>query len=295
MKIQGLKKSIDGKLIIEDINVELFSHQITGLIGRNGVGKTTLFRTIAGHYLLDDGQILIDEQDINKHPHLRSDIFYIDEQYSFLAGNTLKSIGEFYALNYPKFEKDNFKELLKQTDLNENLRYRSMSKGMQGLFKMILAICSNARYLFLDEPFDGLDVIIRKNVVRLLLNHLADSKQSVVISSHNLNDLEAIVDRALMLKDNTIAQDIQLEDFKSKARKVQLVLRDREIPQWLKDESKALRIEGRVITVVFNDYSQEIIDKIEAMQPVLNEELPLTLEDFFEANLTSEKDYQLIV
>ncbi|MDR2832715.1 MAG: ABC transporter ATP-binding protein [Streptococcaceae bacterium] len=295
MKIQGLKKSIDGKIILENINVTLQQGQITGLIGRNGVGKTTLFRTITGHYLSDEGQILVEGVDVIKKQENRKHIFYIDEQYSFFANNTLTSIAEYYSFNYPDFDLTRFHELLTQSNLSATLRFRAMSKGMQGLFKMILAICSNAKYLLLDEPFDGLDVIIRKNVVRLLLSHLSDSNQSVVISSHNLRDLEAIVDRALMLKGTTIAQDILLEDFKSKARKIQLVLRDKEIPSWLKKESKAIRIEGRVITVVFNDYSSEIIDKLNALQPVLHEELPLTLEDFFEANLTNEQDYQLIL
>ena len=295
MNIRRAKKLIDGKVVLDDINLSIKENQIIGLVGRNGAGKTSLFRVIAGHYLLDEGAVLINGVDVAKNPDLKKDIFYIDEQYSFFAGSSLATLGEFYAINYPNFDRQGFIKLLEENDLDKNDAYRSMSKGMQGLFKMILAIASNAKYLFLDEPFDGLDVIVRKNVTRLFLRHLADSNQSVMISSHNLQDLEAIIDRSVLLKDKTIRQDILLEDFKEKARKIQLVLGEKEIPTWIKNHSRALRIEGRVLTLVFDDYNQEIVDKLKDLSPVLMEELPLSLEDFFEANLSKEKDYQLVV
>lgn len=294
MKIQGLSKKIDEKMIFEDIHIVLSTNQITGLIGRNGVGKTSLFRTIAGHYLPDSGDITICGGSLNNEPNLRQHIFYIDEQYSFFASQNLKAISAYYAVNYPDFDTEKFKSMLNDYKLANTLRYRSMSKGMQGLFKMILAVASNAKYLFLDEPFDGLDVIVRKNVIRLLLNHLSEKNVSVMISSHNLNELETIIDRALLMKETKITQDIRLEDFKTKARKLQLVFKEQETSSWLVENATSIRKEGRVLTVVFEQYTQEIEQKISEMQPILNEELPLTLEDFFEANLANDDDYQFL-
>lgn len=104
--------------------------------------------------------------------------------------------------------------------------YRRMSKGMQGLYKMILAIASNADYLLLDEPFDGLDIIVRKKVIGLLLENLSESNRTAIIASHNLNELENIIDRALLIKGRTIAKDYRLETMRENARKIQFVFRE---------------------------------------------------------------------
>lgn len=293
MQINQLCKAIDNRTILEDITLDLHKNEIIGLIGRNGSGKTTLFRTIAGHYLPEKGTINIDGKDLSAQPLLRKQIFYIDEQDNFLSAYTLKKIGGFYEAIYPNFDMQQFTMLVSKQQLPINGRYRSMSKGMQGLFQMILAICSNAPYLILDEPFDGLDVIVKKNVIRLLLESLAGFDRSVLISSHNLTELESLIDRALLLKDNRIVQDYRLETTRETARKIQMVFKTKKIPDFIKSNSKLLRIQGRVVIAVFEEYTSELEEKIQAVEPVLFEELPLSLEDLFEANLSRESDYQL--
>ena len=105
------------------------------------------------------------------------------------------------------------------------IRIAECLKGMQGLYKMILAIASNADYLLLDEPFDGLDIIVRKKVIGLLLENLSESNRTAIIASHNLNELENIIDRALLIKGRTIAKDYRLETMRENARKIQFVFR----------------------------------------------------------------------
>ncbi|MDR0920898.1 MAG: ABC transporter ATP-binding protein [Lactobacillales bacterium] len=295
MEIVNLKKIIEGKPIIENINLTLDKGQIIGLIGRNSVGKTTFFRTVVGHYIKDEGEILINGETLDENVSLKQKIFYIDEQYNFFSTYTLEKIGEFYNFAYPTFEMSRFLKLLEENNLQPKLKYRAMSKGMQGLFKMVLSIAVNVEYLFLDEPFDGLDVIVKKRVIRLLLSELAESDKMVMISSHNLLQLENLIDRVIILKDTTIAQDYLLDDFKSHVRKLQLVLKGKKIPEFLKKNSKALSVQGRVITVVIEQYTDELETQIKALDPVVFEELPLTLEDMFEVNLTKEADFQLYI
>ncbi len=187
MKIENLEKTIDHRVILKDINLTFYQGEITGLIGQNGSGKTTFFRTLSGHYELDTGKIMIDQEDIQKNKLLKQKIFYIDEQYNFLSGYTLNKLLVFYQNAYASFNKEKYLTLTKKNNLNPNLKYRSMSKGMQGLYKMILAICSNAEYLLLDEPLDGLDFIVKKNVLGLLLDAVSENSRSIIISSHNLN------------------------------------------------------------------------------------------------------------
>ncbi|WP_086279518.1 MULTISPECIES: ATP-binding cassette domain-containing protein [Enterococcus] len=289
MKIENLEKTIDHQVILKNLNLTFVQGEITGLIGQNGSGKTTFFRTLSGHYELDTGKIMIDQEDIQKNKLLKQKIFYIDEQYNFLSGYTLNKLLLFYQNAYASFNKEKYLTLTKKNNLNPNLKYRSMSKGMQGLYKMILAICSNADYLLLDEPLDGLDVIVKKNVLGLLLDAVSENNRSIIISSHNLNELESIIDRALILKSNQIQLDYHLETLREHARKIQMVFKTKKVPQVVKENSRLLHFQGRVATAIFENYTEELKALIQAEQPVLFEELPLTLEDVFEANLTHEE------
>ncbi|MGX7262525.1 ATP-binding cassette domain-containing protein [Enterococcus crotali] len=294
MKIENLEKRIDQNIILKQINLTFNKGEITGLIGRNGSGKTTFFRSIAGHYELDQGRILIDQEDIQEHKILKQKVFYIDEQYNFLSGYTLDKLLVFYQNAYAGFNKEKYLALTKKNNLNPQFKYRSMSKGMQGLYKMILAICSNADYLLLDEPLDGLDVIVKKNVLGILLDDVSENRRSIIISSHNLNELESIIDRALILKKNQIQLDYHLEVLREHARKIQMVFKTKKVPQLVKENSKLLHFQGRVVTAIFENYTDELKSLIQAEQPILFEELPLTLEDVFEVNLTNEEtDYSL--
>lgn len=157
---------------------------------------------------------------------------------------------------------------------------------------MILAISSNATYLLLDEPFDGLDVIIRKKVIGLLLGHIADGKRTAVIASHNLQELEGIIDRALLIKGQTIVKDYRLETMRETAKKFQMVFKTKKVPQIVKDNSKLIAFQGRVVVAVFENYDTQLAAKILAEQPLVFEELPLSLEDLFEANLNKEELYR---
>ena len=294
MKIENLEKRIDQKVILKDINLTFNKGEITGLIGRNGSGKTSFFRLIAGHYELDKGSILINQKDIQRNKLLKQKIFYIDEQYNFLSSYTLNKLLVFYQNAYTGFNEEKYLALTKKHNLNPRFKYRSMSKGMQGLYKMILAICSNADYLLLDEPLDGLDIIVKKNVLRILLDDVSENSRSIIISSHNLNELESIIDRALILKNNQIQFDYHLEALRENARKIQMVFKTKKVPQLVKENSKLLHFQGRVVTAIFENYTDELKVLIQAEQPILFEELPLTLEDVFEVNLANkETNYSL--
>lgn len=163
--------------------------------------------------------------------------------------------------------------------------YRQLSKGQQALYQIILAVSSNAHYLLLDEPFDGLDIIVKKEIIGLLMEHLSEHSRTALISSHNLLELESLIDRVLLLKEHTIIKDYRLEDMRQKAKKLQLVFKTKKVPSIVKEHSKLIDFQGRVVTVVFEDFSVELEEAIKEQDPLVYEELPLTLEDLFEANL----------
>ncbi|MBO1308520.1 ABC transporter ATP-binding protein [Enterococcus sp. 669A] len=289
MIVEGLSKTINQQPVLENISFQLAESELVGLVGRNGSGKTSLFRIIAGQYLPDAGDIQINQQSIYQTPGLKEQIFFIDEKENFLRGYSLKKINAFYRASYSAFDQDLFLQLIQQHELSLHASYRQLSKGMQGLFQMILAICSNATYLLLDEPFDGLDVIVRKQVIGLLLEHLSENNRTALIASHNLNELESLIDRALLLKGQTITKDYRLEDMRETAKKMQLVFKTKKIPAVVKENSKLIDFQGRVITAVFENFTPELAAEIKSHDPLVFEELPLSLEDLFEANLKPKR------
>lgn len=289
MKVQNLSKIIDQKEILRDIQFELTIGEIVGLVGRNGSGKTTLFRTLNNHYLADSGEIILQGTNLLEDPQYKNELFFIDEKENFFNPYSLKKIAAFYQLSYPKFDLDFFTKLIHAYQLPLNRSYQRLSKGMQKLFLLILAMSSKATYIFLDEPFDGLDVLVKKQMIELLLDAVGNQPISILISSHQLNELEPIIDRVMLLSQHTITQDYQLEALREHARKLQLVFKGKEIPEIVKQNSKAISIQGRVIVALFENYSDELAEKIKALAPLVMEELPIQLTDVFQANLRNEK------
>ncbi|MDR0846173.1 MAG: ATP-binding cassette domain-containing protein [Lactobacillales bacterium] len=290
LEIKNLSKQIDGATIIENINLEIGGKQLIGLIGRNGTGKTTLFRTLANYYIPTTGTCTIDGHNPTKETDYREDIFYIDEQYNPLVKMSLKKNIELYDLAYLKFDAQFAFDLVRKTQLPLNKKYRQMSKGMQALFKIILAVSSNSKYILLDEPFDGLDVIVKKNAISVLLDGLEHSESSIIISSHQLPELESIVSRILVLRDHTIVRDYQLDEARITNRKVQIAFADGQIPTLISEHASHIEQNGSIILATFNNYNAGLKAEILALSPVVFDELDVTLEDVFTQELKNKSD-----
>jgi len=292
--IDKLNKQIDHQATLDQVSFEIQPGQIVGVIGRNGVGKTTLFRTINGQYLADTGAVLVNGQVVAEHPELRTQLCFIDPLANFFKSATIKQIQWYYQTAYPDFDNEKFEGLLARYGLTTNKKLRHFSKGTFGLFTIILSVATQATYLFLDEPLDGLDVLTRKNILGILIDEVADGKRSILIASHNLTELEGVIDRALMLKDGQLVNDYQLETMRSNARKLQLVYRDKQIPAIVRELGRIVHVSGRVIVVVFESYTDAVREQVVATDPVFQEELPLSLTDLFMANLTDQADFEVL-
>ena len=294
LQVTALSKQIGGRPIIQDINFEWAPGEIIGLVGRNGVGKTTLFRTMMNHYVPEAGQLTIDGEDVRQAPQQQQQLFFIDTQYNFLSTYRLWELPRFFGTVYPRFDEKRFTALIQHFKLDANSQYRRLSKGMRALVNLILALTSNATYIILDEPFDGLDVIVRENIATMVIDEVADQQKGFLISSHDLNELDGLSDRVLLLKDSQLVHDYNLEEVRARAKKIQLVLNDKVIPDVIKQQSQLIRVSGRVLVVVITDYTPAIDQELKVLHPVLFEELPLTLEDLFRANLAHDTGYQMM-
>ena len=279
MKVENLSKKIENRLIIDDISFQLKKGQIVGLIGRNGEGKTTLFRLLANHYNKSGGNIFIDEENIDRHRELYSEVFYLDGQYQSLHGMTPKAINKMYKELYPNFNSERFISLVETHHLPMGKTYRTYSKGMQGLLVIILALCSEASYILLDEPLDGLDFYVKKQALQLMLTEVAENEKCLLISSHNLLELEFIIDRALIIKKGQLVQDYLLDDMKSAMTKVQMIFPKSIIPDDVLENCQIIEQRGKVVVGLFTNLTSEMREHILTYNPILFESLPLSLED----------------
>lgn len=171
MKVDSLSKKIDGKLLLDKITFEVKPGEIIGIVGRNGVGKTTLFRTIMGFYIPDAGDVYLDEP-LSKNHQLKQKLFMLQDNLNCWDGYKIPTIKKFYQKTYPLFDGDKFDNLMKQVNLAKDVKFQNYSKGMKGLFGLVLALSIGAEFILLDEPMEGLDIIAQKKIMGILLEEV---------------------------------------------------------------------------------------------------------------------------
>lgn len=293
MHVKQLTKKMNKKTVFSNLSFSLKRGEIVGLIGRNGTGKTTLFRTISQMYQADQGEVTLAGENSATNGHARSKVFFLDEQMKYFKKYRLQEIGEDYAAFYEHFDFEVYRNLVQEYGFKDQDLYGTCSKGRQRLIDFILAIASNADYILLDEPFDGLDLLIRKQVIQLLLEHVTNQQVGILIASHNIQELETLIERVLFLKNGKIVEDQYLNLGSTTTKKFQFVFQQSKVPALLKERGRILAVQGRVIVCLFHDVTPELMASIEAHQPVLFEELPVRLEDLYLQHFVKEKDYQL--
>ncbi|HHQ0973670.1 TPA: ATP-binding cassette domain-containing protein, partial [Listeria innocua] len=280
MRVDSLSKKIDGKLLLDKITFEVNPGEIVGIVGRNGIGKTTLFRTMMGFYIPDEGDVYLDEP-ISKNPELKQKIFMLQDNLGCWDGYKIPTIKKFYQKTYPLFDGAKFDLLMNQVNLATDVKFQTYSKGMKALFGLVLSLCIGADFILLDEPMEGIDVIAQKKITGILLEEVERRKLGIVISSHRLNDLEPIADYIHILQGNRIEESYHLETLREQAVKIQIAFENKKLPTILLENGKVINKYGRVYTILFRDMNTELYAAIKREKPIFMDELAVTLEDLF--------------
>jgi ABC-2 type transport system ATP-binding protein len=281
LKVTNLKKTIDNQTILDDVSFTLQKGSIVGLLGRNGAGKTTLLRTMVGILDPDEGTVTYDDVNVHKHPEIKQKVAYVPDSTNILSGYTVKEIAKFYKAVYTNFNEEYFYQLLERFNLPEK-RIRSYSRGMKALLAIILAFCTGVEYIILDEPTNGLDPIVKRQILQFLIEKVSEREITILISTHHLDEVEKIADTVIILKDHTIASITALEDTKSRYAKIQVAY-ERSLPQKLENlkHVKILNQTGKVYTILIEGNVAATLEKFHKEQPLLIEELTMSLEDIF--------------
>lgn len=292
MKIRNLTKKMDDNLVLKDVSFDLKAGEITALIGRNGVGKTTLFSTMTGIYLPDEGDVFLGEESIFKHTEVKQQLFFLEDNMNHFNTYSVQTVVKIYRQIYTTFDEAFFNELMQRFELPMKAKLMSFSKGRKALFFIILAVSLNVRFLLLDEPMDGLDIIIKKQILATIKDTVKKRGTSVVIASHRLEELEAIADRVIVLKGASVELDYYLEDMRTDAVKIQVAFKTKKIPDFVKNNAQLLYRNGRIYTLLVTENASSFLAELRLEEPVLLEEMSISIEDIFTVHLANDKiDY----
>ena len=269
-------KSFGDFRALDDLSMHVPRGTVYGLVGPNGAGKSTAIRHLTGVYRPDKGDITMDGLPIYENEALKARIGYIPDDIFYFPSATLEEMRRFYRKVYPKFDDALFQELYEVFQLPKKGQIRRFSKGMQKQAAFHLTICTRPDVLILDEPVDGLDPVMRRQVWSLILSDVAQRETTVLISSHNLRELEDICDHVGIMDHGRMLLERSLADMQGTTLKLQMV---GDVPQGLEilHESQT----GRLKTLVIRGSAQEVEAKIQAAKPVYYDILPLSLEEIF--------------
>lgn len=282
IEIKGLSKMIEDKYILKEINLKVNKGSIFGLIGPNGAGKSTLIRCLTGIYGLEEGEILYEGQSVYENVEVKNKIGYVADENNFFSTFKLIDIINYYKLAYKNFDEERFEELNKEFKMNTKKRFFQLSKGNKMKFAIMMAMCIHPEYLILDEPTSGIDPIFKRKFIEILLNEVAEKGTTVIISSHNLSNVERICDTVAILNNGKVTAVNSIDDMKNKIKKLQVAFKAAVKEEELKIHG-VVKVEnvGRVYNIVTTDYGVELLDKINSLNPLFIEELDLSLEDIF--------------
>ena len=269
-------KSFGSFKALDDLSMHVPRGTVYGLVGPNGAGKSTAIRHLTGVYRPDKGEITMDGQPVYENAALKERIGYIPDDIFYFPSATLEEMRRFYRKVYPKFDDKLFEELYDVFKLPKKGQIRRFSKGMQKQAAFHLTICTRPDVLILDEPVDGLDPVMRRQVWSLILSDVAQRETTVLISSHNLRELEDICDHVGIMDHGRMLLERSLADMQGTTLKLQMV---GDVPADLEilHESQT----GRLKTLVIRGSAQEVEAKIRAANPVYYDILPLSLEEIF--------------
>ena len=276
LELRNITKTFGTFKALDDLSMTIPKGTVYGLVGPNGAGKSTAIRCMVGVYRPDCGSVTMDGEFVYENPELKARIGYIPDDIFYFPAATLEEMRRFYQGLYPDFDDDLFERLYEIFALPRKTPLRRFSKGMQKQAAFHLAICCRPDVLILDEPVDGLDPVMRRQVMSLILSDVAERGTTVLISSHNLRELEDVCDHVGIMDHGKMLLEKSLADMQGATHKLQMV---GEAPESLEILHKSHS--GRLNTYIVRGNASDISKAVAEAKPVYYDVLPLSLEEIF--------------
>lgn len=281
IEIKNLDKSFGNSKIISNLNMNIKKGSIYGLVGINGSGKTTIIKHLTGVLIPDSGEILYEGEPVFENKKIKEKIGYVPDEIFFYTSYTLSELSSFYASVYKNWNEERFSELINGFGLDRKTKLSRFSKGMQKQGFIALTLAKMPDYLILDEPIDGLDPIVRKVVWKFILDDVANRQMSVLVSTHNLREIEGICDSVGILSQGSMCLERDLDELKTDVYKVQIAYNNK--PENPYKELNVLHKEerGSIDLIIVKNHKDFVYKVLESASPAVIDLLPLTLEEIF--------------
>ena len=276
LKMKNVTKCFDSFKALDNLTLTVPKGAVYGLVGPNGAGKSTAIRHLTGIYRQDSGEVTMEDVPIYENPAIKTRMAYIPDDIFYFPSATLEEMRKFYKGIYPQFDDELFQRLYDVFQLPKKSPIRRFSKGMQKQAAFHLALCCRPDVMILDEPVDGLDPVMRRQVWSLLLADVAQRQTTVLVSSHNLRELEDVCDHVGIMDKGHILLERSLADMQGSVTKLQLV---GDVPQGLDILHETCS--GRLKTIIIRGSMEEVQAKVQQSNPIYFDLLPLSLEEIF--------------
>ena len=281
LEAKNVVKTFDGFRALDGLTMTVPKGAVYGLVGPNGAGKSTIIRHLAGIYRQDSGEVLLDGQPVYEEPAVKQRMTVIGDDWYYFPQANIREMAHFFAGLYPAFSWERYEKLKQVFPLDEKMMLRRMSKGMQKQAAFWLALSAMPDYLILDEPVDGLDPVMRRQVWSLMMGDVAERGTTVLVSSHNLRELEDVCDHVGIMDHGHVLLERSLAQLQDNMVKLQVVF-----PDGMEDVPAELPVLhasklGRVHTLIMRMNAQEATERLMAYSPLLVDAIPLTLEEIF--------------
>ena len=283
IEVKNVVKSFDGFHALDGLTMTVPKGAIYGLVGPNGAGKSTILRHLCGVYRPTSGEITLEGQPIYENPEVKRRMVAIPDELYYFGSASTRDMMKFYRGIYPTFDMERYEKLKEAFPaVDEKRPIRRLSKGMQKQAAFWLALSCCPDYLLLDEPVDGLDPVMRRQVWSILMGDVAERGTTVLVSSHNLRELEDVCDHVGILSHGKVVLERSLDQLQGGTVKLQVAFREGEAPL-LPADLPLLHVSnlGRIYTYIVRGSAEEVLSRFAAYDPLFCEALPLTLEEIF--------------
>ena len=282
IKVTNVCKAFDDFQVLTSLSLHVPKGTIYGLIGPNGAGKTTIINHIPGCLRPDSGIITVDNDEIYENEKAKQSVLSIADDWFHFGTYTIKQMAKFYRDMYPDFSLERYEKLKNIFKLDEKKQIRKFSKGQKKQIAFWLALSAMPKVLILDEPLDGLDPVMRKQVLNLVIADVADRELTCMVSSHNLRELEDICDWVGIIHKGRLILEKPLDDIKGGVCKYQVSYKNDE-SEFLNSLDGLMSIDhtGSVFSIIIKGNPDEIQTKLMQKEPVLMDRISLTLEEVF--------------
>lgn len=211
--LKQVSKKYMAKAALRKVDLELAPGKIIGLVGENGSGKSTTLKLIAGLIRPSGGEILINGNKVNR--SIANQVSYLSELDEYYSFHTVRSAIDFFASQFPDdFNKEKAEEIRTFMKLDPDTKLKHLSKGNRGRLKIVISLSREVPVILLDEPLSGLDPLVRDSIVKGLISFIDLDNQIVLITTHEINELETILDEVIAIKDGGIVGHHNVEDLR---------------------------------------------------------------------------------